>query len=324
MGKRKIEITKIKDRLNSQITYYKRKKGLIKKAMELSLLCDVNILLAIVDKKERLSLTTSANSPKEFINSYLINISNKSIKEQYNLNNYNSLFLGEKNKKQKNFNNDDTLKDEDDDNDLIMNLQNQQQNSQMNSELKASKKKSIEDIKLDKKFKVSIPKSILITPSTKINTNTNLYLPTPSRNQYKVQPQSAVYYPQEPSIPIPYPYQQKNYIKSSDFFKAPTPFRQNPPPQAQGFFFGKVAPSPIPPSGDFLLVQKRQRSPFVFDTYSPQVSVQNYDNVIETSVSYFRSNPSSRVYSPVEDKGVIRVASCGKKENNNMFNFDNI
>ena len=223
MGKRKIEITKIKDRLNSQITYYKRKKGLIKKAMELSLLCDVNILLAIVDKKERLSLTTSANSPKEFINSYLINISNKSIKEQYNLNNYNSLFLGEKNKKQKNFNNDDTLKDEDDDNDLIMNLQNQQQNSQMNSKLGVSKKKSIEDIKLDKKFKVSIPKSILITPSTKINTNTNLYLPTPSRNQYKVQPQSAVYYPQEPSIPIPYPYQQKNYIKSSDFFKAPLP-----------------------------------------------------------------------------------------------------
>ena len=324
MGKRKIEITKIKDKLNSQITYYKRKKGLIKKVMELSLLCDVNILLAIVDKKERLSLTTSANSPNEFINSYLLNISNKSIKEQYNLNNYNSLFKGEKNNKKQNFNDDDTIKDEDDDNDFMLNVNyQQQQNTKMNSEVGASKKKSIEDIKLDKKFKVSIPKTIFITPSTKINTNTNLYLPTPSRNQYKIQPQSAVNYPQEQIIPpVMNPYQQKNYIKASDFFKAPTPFRQNPP--QQGFFFGKVAPSPIPPSGDFLLVQKRQRSPFVFDNFSPQFSVQNYENVIETPVSYFRSNASSRAYSPAEDKGVIRVASCGKKENTNMFNFDNI
>ena len=318
MGKRKIEITKIKDKLNSQITYYKRKKGLIKKVMELSLLCDVNILLAIVDKKNKLSFTTSAISPQEFINTYLINISDRSIKETYNLDNYNSLFKGEKNKiKKEAFNDDDTLKDEDDDNNIIINFDYLAQ-SQTNSISEASKKKSIEDIKQDKKFKVSIPKSLPITPSTRINTNTNIYLPTPSRNQYKIHPQSVINFPQEPTaqqLPLPMinSYQQTNYInsiKSPDFFKVPTPLRQNPP--QQNFFFGKIATSPIPPSGDYLMMQKRQRSPFVFD------------NVVETPASYFRSDASSRAYSPAEDKGVLRVASCGKKENNNMFNFENI
>ena len=88
MGKRKIEMQKIENKITSQTTFYKRKKGLIKKALELSVLCDVEVFLVIVDKKKKLSITSTNNSAVNFINSYFMNIDNLQIKEEIGINDY--------------------------------------------------------------------------------------------------------------------------------------------------------------------------------------------------------------------------------------------
>lgn len=47
MGKKKIKIEHLKNTRTRQLTFAKRKKGLLKKAMELSILCNANIFLHI-------------------------------------------------------------------------------------------------------------------------------------------------------------------------------------------------------------------------------------------------------------------------------------
>ncbi|EFA79888.1 putative MADS-box transcription factor [Heterostelium album PN500] len=49
MGRKKIKIQKITDERNRQVTFTKRKNGLIKKAMELAVLCDSSVTLVIVN-----------------------------------------------------------------------------------------------------------------------------------------------------------------------------------------------------------------------------------------------------------------------------------
>ena len=52
MGKRRIEkIQKIENASHRKVTYCKRKKGLLKKSIELSILCDLNMFLYIYDEK---------------------------------------------------------------------------------------------------------------------------------------------------------------------------------------------------------------------------------------------------------------------------------
>jgi len=53
MGKRKIHhFIKINDYNSRNVTYCKRKKGLIKKAMELSMLCGQEVYLSILDQEK--------------------------------------------------------------------------------------------------------------------------------------------------------------------------------------------------------------------------------------------------------------------------------
>ncbi|VDK37596.1 unnamed protein product [Taenia asiatica] len=54
MGRKKIEIKRIDDERNRQVTFTKRKLGLMKKAYELSVLCDCEIALIIFNSAKRL------------------------------------------------------------------------------------------------------------------------------------------------------------------------------------------------------------------------------------------------------------------------------
>ena len=94
MGKNKISIQKINDKRLRHLTYYKRKKGLIKKAMELSLLCDIYIIVGIYQKhisKNHLLVFCTTNNVDFFIDRYIKNPSIK--KEIYGLKDVNHIYL---------------------------------------------------------------------------------------------------------------------------------------------------------------------------------------------------------------------------------------
>ncbi|CAN1295178.1 MADS-box transcription factor 6 [Linum perenne] len=54
MGRRKVEMKKIEDKSRRQVTFSKRRKGLLKKAREISVLCDVQLALVVFSSRGRL------------------------------------------------------------------------------------------------------------------------------------------------------------------------------------------------------------------------------------------------------------------------------
>uniref|UniRef100_A0A6I8PFI5 Myocyte enhancer factor 2B n=1 Tax=Ornithorhynchus anatinus TaxID=9258 RepID=A0A6I8PFI5_ORNAN len=64
MGRKKIQISRILDQRNRQVTFTKRKFGLMKKAYELSVLCDCEIALIIFNSANRLFQYASTDMDK--------------------------------------------------------------------------------------------------------------------------------------------------------------------------------------------------------------------------------------------------------------------
>lgn len=62
MGRGKIEIRKIENRTNRQVTYSKRRNGIFKKAQELTVLCDAKVSLIMFSNTGKFHEYTSPNT----------------------------------------------------------------------------------------------------------------------------------------------------------------------------------------------------------------------------------------------------------------------
>ncbi|KAK4765151.1 hypothetical protein SAY86_026241 [Trapa natans] len=70
MGRKKLEIKRIEDKSSRQVTFSKRRSGLIKKARELSILCDVEVALLVFSSRGRHYEFCSSNSLVDMLERY--------------------------------------------------------------------------------------------------------------------------------------------------------------------------------------------------------------------------------------------------------------
>ncbi|XP_024977146.1 agamous-like MADS-box protein AGL104 isoform X1 [Cynara cardunculus var. scolymus] len=71
MGRVKLQIKKIENTTNRQVTFSKRRNGLIKKAYELSVLCDVDVALIMFSPSGRASIFSGNRSIEEIMARYI-------------------------------------------------------------------------------------------------------------------------------------------------------------------------------------------------------------------------------------------------------------
>ncbi|KAL4186354.1 hypothetical protein AMTRI_Chr09g33480 [Amborella trichopoda] len=71
MGRVKLQMKKIENTTNRQVTYSKRRSGLIKKAYELSVLCDIDIALVLFSQLGKLSVFSGKNRIEEVFARYM-------------------------------------------------------------------------------------------------------------------------------------------------------------------------------------------------------------------------------------------------------------
>ncbi|XWS24153.1 hypothetical protein CRYUN_Cryun28dG0076100 [Craigia yunnanensis] len=71
MGRVKLQIKRIENTTNRQVTFSKRRNGIIKKAYELSVLCDVDVALIMFSPSGRVSLFSGNKSIEEILGRYV-------------------------------------------------------------------------------------------------------------------------------------------------------------------------------------------------------------------------------------------------------------
>ncbi|GJR21533.1 K-box region and MADS-box transcription factor family protein [Tanacetum coccineum] len=73
MGRRKLELKRIEDKSSRQVTFSKRRTGLIKKTRHLSVLCDVDIVVLVFSARDKLyeaCFGTRSNSVEHILSRY--------------------------------------------------------------------------------------------------------------------------------------------------------------------------------------------------------------------------------------------------------------
>ncbi|KAJ3688608.1 hypothetical protein LUZ61_017772 [Rhynchospora tenuis] len=70
MGRGRVELKRIENKINRQVTFAKRRNGLLKKAYELSVLCDAEVALIIFSNRGKLYEFCSTNSMAKTLEKY--------------------------------------------------------------------------------------------------------------------------------------------------------------------------------------------------------------------------------------------------------------
>ncbi|KAL7091219.1 hypothetical protein ACP275_12G092000 [Erythranthe tilingii] len=70
MGRGKVELKRIENKINRQVTFAKRRNGLLKKAYELSILCDAEVALIVFSNKGKLYEFCSSSSMVRTLDRY--------------------------------------------------------------------------------------------------------------------------------------------------------------------------------------------------------------------------------------------------------------
>ncbi|KAG2301121.1 hypothetical protein Bca52824_029772 [Brassica carinata] len=72
MGRRKVEIKRIENKSSRQVTFCKRRNGLMKKARQLSILCECSVAILIVSSTGKLYSSSSGDSMAKILKRYEI------------------------------------------------------------------------------------------------------------------------------------------------------------------------------------------------------------------------------------------------------------